>query len=78
MYAKDLERKGQQEQIAKMFKYAKEVTKGKDIDIFWRTEGYRGYDTICLHANRPAFTNYEGFILYSEVLDEPIFIKDED
>jgi hypothetical protein len=76
MYAKDMSQNGQHEQIAKMNRYADEIIKGKDIGSFWRTEGYQGYDCICLHPNRPGMSNYEGYILYSEVLDEPIFVKE--
>jgi hypothetical protein len=76
MYAKDLVRNAQHAHINRMNNLAAEKTKGKDMDTFWRTEGFKGYDCICLHANKPEFVKHQGYILYSEVLEEPIFMQE--
>jgi hypothetical protein len=79
MFAKDMHRKGELSKLAKMSILAHEITLGKDMGQAFITEGYEDeYDMIQLIPNRPAYTNYEGYILYSETLNKPVFVKKEE
>lgn len=79
MYGRDMHRKGQHEELVKMHELAHTLTKGKDMGRVFLTEGYEDdFDMIQLVPNKQAFTKYEGYVLYSETLNKPVFIKKEE
>jgi hypothetical protein len=77
-WAKDLHRKGELNKIEAMENYASEIIRGKDIGTAFITEGFYGYDGLALIPNRPAFSNYEGYIVFDEADQQPKFIRDEE
>jgi hypothetical protein len=70
----DLHRKGELQKVAAMEKAAKQHIKKKDMGIPFITEGYEGADTYAVIANKPEYTKDEGFILWDNTLNKPIFI----
>ena len=79
MFARDMHRKGHHEELVKMHEMAHKLTKGKDMGRIFVTEGYEDdYDMIHLIPNRPVYTKDEGYILYSETLEKPVFVKKEE
>lgn len=76
-YAKDLYRKGEMNKIAEMEQLGNEIIKGKDMGLAFVTEGYEGYDALCVIPNRPAFSNYEGYIVFDEDQQKAVFLKEE-
>lgn len=77
-YAKDLHRKGELKKVAAMEKEAKKIIGSKDMGAPFLTEAYKGYDCIGIIANRPQFTKNEGYVLFDEELNKPVFIQDKE
>lgn len=75
-YAKDLHRKGELNKVEAMEKEAKKIIGRKDMGAAFLTEAYKGYDCIGIIPNRPELVKYEGYVLFDEELNKPVFIQD--
>lgn len=76
-YAKNLHRQGEigLDKVSEMERFSYQLTKGKDMGTAFVTEGYEGYDAYCIIPNTPAFKEDEGYVLYDEDLNKPVFKK---
>lgn len=79
-YASDLHRKGELNKIEEMQGLADQLeskTKGGLAGAFL-TEGYKGYDTIAMLANKKEYSDKEGFVLFDNEANKAIFIEDDE
>jgi hypothetical protein len=77
-YGKDLHRKGELEKVEQMEELAADLIKGKDMGIPFITEGYEGFDAYCLVANKPEFVKNQGFVVWDNELNKPVFLTDNE
>lgn len=73
-YASDLHKKGELKKVAKMEKLAKELVGKKDMGTAFLTNGFLGYDCVALIANKPSFTDWEGYIVYDNNQKKALFV----
>lgn len=77
-YAKDLHRKGELKKVAAMEKEASAIILHKDMGAAFLTEAYQGFDCIAIIPNSPKYSEFEGYVLFDEELNKPVFIQDKE